>query len=76
MKSMNLPECGVDYQDYTPCTDPRMEKVYGSYRLTLLECHCPPTFERKECLVPPPESIYEGMFHIIGLTSRSPISIG
>ena len=24
MKSIFFPECGVDYQDYTPCTDPRV----------------------------------------------------
>ncbi|MED6220079.1 hypothetical protein PIB30_041465 [Stylosanthes scabra] len=55
IKSINFPECGVDYQDYTPCTDPRKWRKYGSYRLTLLERHCPPIFERKECLVPPPD---------------------
>ncbi|XP_057521826.1 probable methyltransferase PMT21 isoform X2 [Amaranthus tricolor] len=55
MKSIFFPECGVDYQDYTPCTDPRRWKKYGYQRLTFLERHCPPIFERKECLVPPPE---------------------
>ncbi|KAL9263300.1 putative methyltransferase PMT21 [Drosera capensis] len=49
-----FPECSIDYQDYTPCTDPRRWKKYGYYRLTLMERHCPPIFERKECLVPPP----------------------
>ncbi|KAE9459231.1 hypothetical protein C3L33_08870, partial [Rhododendron williamsianum] len=29
-------------------------KKYGVHRLTFLERHCPPLFERKECLVPPP----------------------
>ncbi|KAE9607844.1 putative S-adenosyl-L-methionine-dependent methyltransferase [Lupinus albus] len=55
IKSMSFPECSSDYQDYTPCTDPRRWRKYGFYRLTLLERHCPPIFERKECLVPPPD---------------------
>lgn len=24
MKSVAFPECGIDYQDYTPCTDPKV----------------------------------------------------
>lgn len=24
MRSVNFPECSKDYQDYTPCTDPRV----------------------------------------------------
>ncbi|CAL0330814.1 unnamed protein product [Lupinus luteus] len=55
VKSTSFPECSSDYQDYTPCTDPRRWRKYSSYRLTLLERHCPPIFERKECLVPPPD---------------------
>ncbi|KAL6979974.1 methyltransferase [Sarracenia purpurea var. burkii] len=55
IKSIVIPECGKDYQDYTPCTDPRRWKKYGLHRLTFLERHCPPVFERKECLVPPPD---------------------
>ncbi|XP_027347132.1 probable methyltransferase PMT20 [Abrus precatorius] len=55
IKYVSFPECSIDYQDYTPCTDPRRWRKYGSYRLTLLERHCPPKFERKECLVPPPD---------------------
>ncbi|XP_074264633.1 putative methyltransferase PMT21 [Silene latifolia] len=54
IKSFSFPECGVDYQDYTPCTDPKRWKKYGYQRLTFLERHCPPISERKECLVPPP----------------------
>ncbi|KAI4314560.1 hypothetical protein L6164_027455 [Bauhinia variegata] len=54
-KSVNFPECSIDYQDYTPCTDPRRWRKYGTYRLTLLERHCPPISERKDCLVPPPD---------------------
>ncbi|PKI48370.1 hypothetical protein CRG98_031223, partial [Punica granatum] len=23
MKSISFPECSIEYQDYTPCTDPR-----------------------------------------------------
>ncbi|KAJ9134976.1 hypothetical protein P3X46_032204 [Hevea brasiliensis] len=55
IKSTALPECSSDYQDYTPCTDPRRWKKYGVQRLTFMERHCPPAFERKECLVPPPD---------------------
>ncbi|KAK9716115.1 hypothetical protein RND81_06G212000 [Saponaria officinalis] len=55
IKSFYFPECGADFQDYTPCTDPKRWKKYGYQRLTFLERHCPPIFERKECLVPPPD---------------------
>lgn len=24
MKSVNFPECSIDYQDYTPCTNPKV----------------------------------------------------
>ncbi|RWR87260.1 putative methyltransferase PMT20 [Cinnamomum micranthum f. kanehirae] len=54
-KPVVFPECNSDYQDYTPCTDPKRWKKYGSHRLSFLERHCPPIFERKECLVPPPK---------------------
>ncbi|GAB4834817.1 Probable methyltransferase PMT21 [Ancistrocladus abbreviatus] len=54
IKSISFSECSIDYQDYTPCTDPRRWKKYGYHRLTFMERHCPPIFERKECLVPPP----------------------
>ncbi|GAB2273289.1 Probable methyltransferase PMT21 [Dionaea muscipula] len=54
IKSISFPECSIEYQDYTPCTDPRRWRKYGYYRLTLMERHCPPIFERKQCLVPPP----------------------
>lgn len=30
-------------------------KKYDAHRLTFMERHCPPVFERKECLVPPPD---------------------
>nr|GLL44352.1 probable methyltransferase PMT21 isoform X1 [Ipomoea trifida] len=50
-----FPECSPDFQDYTPCTDPKRWKKYGLQRLTFMERHCPPPFERMECLVPPPE---------------------
>ncbi|KAK6934883.1 putative S-adenosyl-L-methionine-dependent methyltransferase [Dillenia turbinata] len=53
-KSVVFPQCSADYQDYTPCTDPRRWRKYGLHRLTFMERHCPPAFERKECLVPPP----------------------
>ncbi|PKA45973.1 putative methyltransferase PMT21 [Apostasia shenzhenica] len=47
-------DCGANYQDYTPCTDPRRWRRYGNYRLSFMERHCPPMSERKDCLVPPP----------------------
>ncbi|KAK1375074.1 Methyltransferase [Heracleum sosnowskyi] len=55
VKSVSFPECGIDYQDYTPCTDPNRWRKYDVHRLTFMERHCPPLFERKECLVPPPD---------------------
>lgn len=55
IKSVSFPECSSEYQDYTPCTDPRRWKKYGLHRLTFMERHCPPVFERKECLIPPPD---------------------
>ncbi|KAK8658826.1 hypothetical protein V6N13_029045 [Hibiscus sabdariffa] len=55
IKSVAFPECSANYQDYTPCTDPRRWRKYGSHRLTFLERHCPPMLERKQCLVPPPD---------------------
>ncbi|KAM7250520.1 hypothetical protein ACFE04_022403 [Oxalis oulophora] len=55
VKSVEFAECSADYQDYTPCTDPRRWRKYGNHRLTFLERHCPPAFERKECLIPPPD---------------------
>ncbi|KAG1359132.1 putative methyltransferase PMT21 [Cocos nucifera] len=55
VKPVAFPECNSDYQDYTPCTDPRRWRKYGNYRLTHMERHCPPIYERKECLVPPPD---------------------
>ncbi|XP_031266726.1 probable methyltransferase PMT21 isoform X2 [Pistacia vera] len=55
IKSIAFPECSSDYQDYTPCTDPRRWKKYGVYRLAFMERHCLPVFEKKECLIPPPD---------------------
>lgn len=55
VKTVSFPECSIDFQDYTPCTDPRRWRKYGYHRLTFLERHCPPLFDRKECLVPPPD---------------------
>ncbi|KAJ8513517.1 hypothetical protein OPV22_003951 [Ensete ventricosum] len=55
IKAVEFPECGTDYQDYTPCTDPKRWRKYGNYRLSFMERHCPPMNERKECLVPPPD---------------------
>ncbi|KAJ4773508.1 S-adenosyl-L-methionine-dependent methyltransferases superfamily protein [Rhynchospora pubera] len=54
IKAVNFPECGLEFQDYTPCTDPKRWRKYGNYRLTFMERHCPPVTERKQCLVPPP----------------------
>ncbi|XP_072987968.1 probable methyltransferase PMT21 [Typha latifolia] len=55
IKSLTFPECSSDYQDYTPCTDPKRWRKYSNYRLSFMERHCPPMTERKECLVPPPD---------------------
>ncbi|KAF4391824.1 hypothetical protein F8388_017419, partial [Cannabis sativa] len=55
VKSVSFPQCSGEYQDYTPCTDPKKWKKYGVHRLTFMERHCPPAFERKECLIPPPD---------------------
>ncbi|KAK1306498.1 putative methyltransferase PMT21 [Acorus calamus] len=54
IKAPVISECSIDDQDYTPCTDPKRWRKYGVNRLTFLERHCPPIFERKECLIPPP----------------------
>ncbi|BAT75188.1 hypothetical protein VIGAN_01301100, partial [Vigna angularis var. angularis] len=32
IKYISFPECSADYQDYTPCTDPRRWRKFGSYR--------------------------------------------
>lgn len=55
MKPLVIPECSMDYQDYTPCTNPKKWRKYGTYRLSHMERHCPPISDRKECLVPPPD---------------------
>ncbi|KAK4374138.1 hypothetical protein RND71_004815 [Anisodus tanguticus] len=55
IKVVSFPECDAEYQDYTPCTDPKRWHKYGRHRLAFLERHCPPSFERQECLVPPPD---------------------
>ncbi|GFP79346.1 probable methyltransferase pmt20 [Phtheirospermum japonicum] len=52
---VSFPECGPNFQDYTPCTDPKRWKKYNRHRLSFLERHCPPVFERNECLIPPPD---------------------
>ncbi|CAL9156692.1 unnamed protein product [Musa hybrid cultivar] len=54
IKAVEFPDCSTDYQDFTPCTDPKRWRKYGNYRLSFMERHCPPMNERKECLVPPP----------------------
>ncbi|ONM00414.1 hypothetical protein ZEAMMB73_Zm00001d030163 [Zea mays] len=41
-----FPECPADYQDYTPCTDPKRWRRYGNYRLSFMERHCPPPPDR------------------------------
>lgn len=83
IKAVTFPECSANFQDYTPCTDPKVISTYSSfevllvrfqiihkndimlllqrwkkyslYRLSFMERHCPPVFEKKECLVPPPD---------------------
>lgn len=56
---VSFPQCRAKLQDYTPCTDPKRWKKYGKNRLTFMERHCPPAFDRKECLVPPPDGYKE-----------------
>ncbi|KAK4422464.1 putative methyltransferase PMT20 [Sesamum alatum] len=55
VKAVNFTECSPDMQDYTPCTDPKRWKKFNVHRLAFLERHCPPVFEKLECLVPPPD---------------------
>ncbi|KAF3583756.1 hypothetical protein F2Q69_00030487 [Brassica cretica] len=55
IKSVSFPECSSELQDYTPCTDPKRWKRYGVHRLSFLERHCPPVYEKNECLIPPPD---------------------
>ncbi|XP_073042762.1 probable methyltransferase PMT20 isoform X1 [Primulina eburnea] len=55
IKAATFPECGPEFQDYTPCTDPKRWKKYSLHRLSFLERHCPPVFEKKECIIPPPD---------------------
>ncbi|KAL8518726.1 hypothetical protein ACS0TY_009902 [Phlomoides rotata] len=55
IKVVNFPECPADFQDYTSCTDPKRWKKCSLYRLSFMERHCPPIFEKNECLVPPPD---------------------
>ncbi|XP_075508470.1 putative methyltransferase PMT20 [Primulina tabacum] len=55
IKAAIFPECGPEFQDYTPCTDPKRWKKYSLHRLSFLERHCPPVFEKKECIIPPPD---------------------
>ncbi|KAI3703584.1 hypothetical protein L1987_73774 [Smallanthus sonchifolius] len=59
VKSVSFSQCSADLQDYTPCTDPKRWMKYGRHRLTFMERHCPPAFDRKECLVPPPDGYKE-----------------
>lgn len=54
LDEVEFSECPADYQDYTPCTDPKRWRRYGNYRLSFMERHCPPPPERAVCLVPPP----------------------
>ncbi|XP_076959206.1 putative methyltransferase PMT21 [Bidens hawaiensis] len=61
VKYISFLQCSADLQDYTPCTDPKRWKKYGKQRLTYMERHCPPPFDRKECLVPPPDGYKESI---------------
>ncbi|XP_073129871.1 probable methyltransferase PMT21 [Henckelia pumila] len=54
IKAATFPECPADFQDYTPCTDPKRWNKYSRHRFSFLERHCPPLFERKACLIAPP----------------------
>ncbi|KAH7443577.1 hypothetical protein KP509_02G040600 [Ceratopteris richardii] len=48
-------ECNITFQDLTPCMDPRRWRKYDKNRMAFRERHCPPSSERMECLIPPPE---------------------
>ncbi|OIW10720.1 hypothetical protein TanjilG_27666 [Lupinus angustifolius] len=61
VRPINFPECSIGLQEYTPCTDPKRWRNYGTYRLTLLERHCPPLPERKECLVEGEKFLFPGV---------------
>ncbi|KAL3638200.1 Methyltransferase [Castilleja foliolosa] len=89
IKDVTFPECSSAYQDYTPCTDPTRWRKYTVHRLSFMERHCTPVFEKKECLVPPPDGYklpikwpqsknecWYRTFRMIGLTSKNRISIG
>ncbi|GAA0161768.1 methyltransferase [Lithospermum erythrorhizon] len=52
---VSFPECGIEFQYYTPCTDPKRWNKFSKHHLSFWERHCPPLYERKECLVPPPD---------------------
>lgn len=54
VSSTSFPECDAQFQDYTPCTDPKRWQKYSKQRLSFFERHCPPVHERKLCLIPPP----------------------
>lgn len=49
IKSTTFPECSSDYQDYTPCTDPRVliyscdSSDYLGYAIDLYSIKCPYT---------------------------------
>jgi len=55
VKPVAFNECSIEYQDYTPCTDPKRWKIYDHHRFAFLERHCPSPSKRVECLIPPPE---------------------
>ncbi|XP_057825609.2 probable methyltransferase PMT20 [Cryptomeria japonica] len=55
VKTVAFDECSFQYQDYTPCMDPKRWKRYDRHRLAFRERHCPPLSERVECLIPPPK---------------------
>ncbi|XP_051129627.1 probable methyltransferase PMT20 [Andrographis paniculata] len=59
IREVTFPECGPEFHDYTPCTDPKRWKKYSTRRLYFLERHCPPMFERNECIIPPPDGYKE-----------------
>ncbi|EFJ21402.1 hypothetical protein SELMODRAFT_151943 [Selaginella moellendorffii] len=54
-KQEPFPECNITFQDVTPCTNPLRWRKFDKHRMAFRERHCPPTSERFQCLVPPPD---------------------
>ncbi|CAK9266433.1 unnamed protein product [Sphagnum jensenii] len=54
LKVEPFPECSINLQDNTPCSDPKRWTKFDKHRMAFRERHCPPHSERLQCLIPPP----------------------